>query len=272
MIGLSRLITAWALLPRRDRSSVRSLSRIRLLGRLARLDQRLGAVPADVESQEVEALVEGDDARLVLVERQAPGRQPVGEPGLDLERLLPGVAEGDEIIGVSDQDRAARRDPPGVLAGGVAGSGGRLHPVQGDVQQHRADHTALRSSLLGAVQPTLLDHARLQPLRDHSPGGERAEHGQNVVVGDAVERPGQVCVQRPQASRASALDDLVDGLDRVMAAAAGPKPVGPRLEPRLPLGLQRSRRPVPGGTYRRSRESLAVGAWCDCVPWGCTRA
>ena len=42
---------------------------------------------------------------------------------------------------------------------------------------------------------------------------------------------GQIGVQRPQAFRASALDDLVDGLDRVVAAAARPKPVGPRLEP-----------------------------------------
>ena len=38
-------------------------------GRLAWLDQRLPAVAADVEPQEVEALIEGDDARLVLVER-----------------------------------------------------------------------------------------------------------------------------------------------------------------------------------------------------------
>ncbi len=45
-------------------------------GRLAWFDQRLGAVAADVESQEVEAFAEGDDARLVLVEGQAPGRQP----------------------------------------------------------------------------------------------------------------------------------------------------------------------------------------------------
>ena len=31
----------------------------------------------------------------------------------------------------------------------------------------------------------------------------------------------------------------MDGLDRVLAAAAGPESVGPRLKPRLPLGLQR---------------------------------
>ncbi|MBV9918468.1 MAG: recombinase family protein [Solirubrobacterales bacterium] len=55
-------------------------------------------------------------------------------------------------------------------------------------------HTALGSSLLGAVQPALLDHARLQPLRDHPPGGERAELAEDVVVRDAVERPGQICV------------------------------------------------------------------------------
>ena len=37
-----------------------------------------------------------------------------------------------------------------------------------------------------------------------------------------------------------ALGGLVDGLDRVMAATARPKPIGPRLEPCLPLGLQRA--------------------------------
>ncbi len=103
--------------------------------------------------------------------------------------------------------------------------------------------TALRGSLFGAVQSALVDHARLQPLRDHPPGGERAEHGQNVVVGDAVERPGQTCVQNPPPFRAVALDGLVDRLDRVVAATARPEPIGPRLEPGLPLGLQRIDRP-----------------------------
>jgi len=209
-------------------------------GRLARLDQWLVGVATDVEPEEVEALIEGDDARLVLVESQTSRRQPLRQPGLDLERFLPGVAERDEIIGVPDNRWGAHRHPTGVSAGrAVADPGGLLHPVQGDVQQHRANHTALRSSLLGAMQHALLDHARLQPLPDHPPCWERAERGQDVVVGDAVERPGQVCVQNPLSLRALALDDLVDRLDRVMAAAARPKPVGPRLEPRLPLGFQR---------------------------------
>jgi hypothetical protein len=147
------------------------------------------------------------------------------------------MAEGDEIVGVPDQYWAARNDHPGVFAGGVTGSGGLLHPVQGNLQQHRTDDTALRNPVLGAVKPALLDHARLQPLRDHPPGGERAEHAEDVVVGEPVERLGQIRVQRPQPPRASALDDLIDGLDRVVAAAAGPESIGLRLEPGLPLGL-----------------------------------
>ena len=150
---------------------------------------------------------------------------------------------------------------PALAGRAVADSGGLLHPVQSDVQQQRADHTALRNTVLGAMQPTLLDHASLQPLPDHSPGGERADHGLNVIVGDAVERPGQIRVQHPQSLRALALGDLVDGLDRVMAAAAGPEPIGLRLEPRLPLGLQRVDDPCLMARDRRSRESLMAGAW-----------
>ena len=42
-------------------------------GRLAGFDQQLAVVPADVESQKVEALFEGDDTRLVLVEDRPLG-------------------------------------------------------------------------------------------------------------------------------------------------------------------------------------------------------
>jgi hypothetical protein len=66
--------------------------------------------------------------------------------------------------------------------------------VQGDVQQHGADDTALRGSLLGAVKPTVLDHTRLQPRADHSRCGDRAEHRQDVIVGDLVERRRQIRV------------------------------------------------------------------------------
>jgi hypothetical protein len=85
----------------------------------ARFDQQLAAVAADVEPQEVQALREGDDVRLVLVERQTPGRQPGGEPCFDLERLLPGVAESQEVIGVPDQDRGGWRLRSAVNSAGA---------------------------------------------------------------------------------------------------------------------------------------------------------
>jgi len=112
--------------------------------RLARLDQQLAAVAADVESQEVHPVIEVDDAGLVLVEHKAPGRQPRGQPRLDLPGLLTGVAECEQVVSVPDQDRGARPRRPGVGAGGdVADSGGLFHAVQGHVHQDGADHPAL---------------------------------------------------------------------------------------------------------------------------------
>ena len=52
----------------------------------------------------------------------------------------------------------------------------------------------------------------------------------------------QVRVQHPQPPGILAGCRGVDGHDRVMAAAAGPESVGPRLEPGLPLRFQRGRR------------------------------
>jgi hypothetical protein len=58
-------------------------------------------------------------------------------------------------------------------------------------------------------------------------------------VVDRVEGPGQIRVQDPSTLAAIAAQRLEDDLDRVMAAPTRPKPVGSRLEPGLPLGLQR---------------------------------
>ena len=78
-------------------------------------------MPADVEPQEVESFGEGDDARLVLVEGQAPGRQPAGEPGLDFERLLPGVAEHDEVVGLCRVSCYAEKSLGSRVVAGVVG-------------------------------------------------------------------------------------------------------------------------------------------------------
>ncbi len=59
---------------------------------------------------------------------------------------------------------------------------------------------------------------------------------------DPVERRRQVRVEHPPAvwvGTAAALTHLEDRLDRVVAATAGPKAIGLRFEPCLPLRLQR---------------------------------
>jgi hypothetical protein len=72
-------------------------------GGFAGFDDQLAVVTAGGEPEEVEPVVEVDDARLVLVEGQSSGRQPCGEPRFDVFGLLPGVAEGDHVVGVSNQ-------------------------------------------------------------------------------------------------------------------------------------------------------------------------
>ena len=75
------------------------------------LGVRFNTVAAQVEPEEVEAFFEVDDARLVLVEGQTPGREPVGKLRLDLFGLLPGVAAGDQVIGLCRvPGYAARRE------------------------------------------------------------------------------------------------------------------------------------------------------------------
>src|SRR5665811_2212875 len=115
-------------------------------------------------------------------------------------------------------------------------SEGEIHP---DCQlRWRSHHPALGSSLLGRGEPTLLDHTRLQPAGDLSPGWERAELAEEVLMIDAVESRCQVCVQGPPPLGVRTLGDVEDGLDRIMAATARPKAIGLRFEPCFPLGLQ----------------------------------
>ena len=131
-------MTACALAPRRDRDLGAQPFPDPSHRRLGRFDQQLAVVAADGNPQEVKALVEGDDARLVLVEGQAPGRQPYGEPRLDLLGLVPGVAQGDEVVGVPDQHRGACCGVCGIGAAAlVADPGGVFHPVKHYVQQAR---------------------------------------------------------------------------------------------------------------------------------------
>ena len=91
MIGLSFLITVGALVPRRDRSSVRNRSRIRLTAALLGLISGLLPYRRTLNPRKSKPSSRVNDARLILVERQAPGRQPVGKPCLDFERPPPSM-------------------------------------------------------------------------------------------------------------------------------------------------------------------------------------
>src|SRR5664279_2422524 len=61
---------------------------------------------------------------------------------------------------------------------------------------------------------------------------------------DSVECRSQVCVQRPHPLGPRAFTGHVDGLSRILAAAARTKPIRFGFEPGLPLGLQRVTNPA----------------------------
>jgi hypothetical protein len=168
-------------------------------GRAARLDQQLAvAVAADVDPEEVEPLSEVHDLGLVFVEDKTPGRQPGGELCLDLFGLLPGMTAGDQVIGVPDHDRAAGPGIPGVPAGSlIPDPCGLLQPMERHVHHQRTDDTALGSPLPGRREHTVLDHPGLQPARDHVPGRERPERGEQPRMINLVERRRQVGVHDP---------------------------------------------------------------------------
>jgi hypothetical protein len=103
---------------------------------LARPGDQLAGVPAHREPEEVKAVLERHDACLGLVEGQAPRGQPPGHARLDPLGLLPGVAQGDHVVGVDHQRRAAAFRASRI-ARLVADSGRFLQPMERDIQKAR---------------------------------------------------------------------------------------------------------------------------------------
>ena len=119
----------------------------------------------------------------------------------------------------------------------------------------RSPNTALGSSLPGRREPfPSLENPCLQPPGDHIPRGETAEHSQQVPVADLVERACQVSVKNPHPPGFPA-QGVIQRLYRVVTAATRPEPVGPGLEPGLPLGLQRITYPCLMAPIRKNRNS-----------------
>jgi site-specific DNA recombinase len=111
-----------------------------------------------------------------------------------LEGFLTRLNDGLDHLNLDEQQRVLRLVVREVLIGGDDDTITIRHSIPSPtgpdnpscLLRGSSDHPALRSSLLGAGQPTVLDHARLQPRADHSPGGEGAEHRHQVVVTDPV--------------------------------------------------------------------------------------
>ncbi len=98
-------------------------------------------------------------------------------------------------------------------------------PAPGSHLRWRSHHAALRSSLRGRREALArLEHARLQPARDHVPGRERPEGGEKTLMIDLVERRGQVRVQRPHPPGPRALAGVVDRRPRLHQRHRRPSP------------------------------------------------
>ena len=128
-------------------------------------------------------------------------------------------------------------------------------PAPGSHLRWRSHHTALGSSLPGRREPfPSLENPCLQPPGDHIPRGETAEHSQQVLVADLVERACQVSIKNPHPP-GFPVQGVKQGFYRVVAAAARPEPIRSGLEPGLPLGLQRITYPCLMAPIRNNRNS-----------------
>ena len=144
---------------------------------------------------------------------------------------------------------------PGVAPGLVTDACGLLQPVQCDIQQQRRNNTALGSSLPGRREPFPgLENPCLKPPGDHPLRRETADHLQQMLVADLVECACQVRVKNPHPPGLPA-QGVEKRFYRVVAAAARPEPIGPGLEPGLPLGLQRITYPRLVAPIRNNRNS-----------------
>src|SRR5690606_16471849 len=98
----------------------------------------------------------------------------------------------------------------------------------------------LRRAFLRRGEPATVDHTRLQPPTNVLPRGETSELVEELDMVDAVERRCQVIIENPHPLGPDALAGGEDRLDRVMTATAGSESIGSRLDPGLPLRLQRT--------------------------------
>ena len=190
--------------------------------------------------------------QIAALEAQAADRDAYLRLAGDLEGFLGGLRQNSATASTEDRQRVLRAVVQDILIGPEKltirhripvrehASGGGSHATttdtEGDMPESSLlrwgrDHTALWGTLTGRGENSVLDHARFQPLAHQAPCGEGAQRREYVIVAEPVERRLEVGVQCPHPLRGLAARGGVDGHDRVVAAPAGPEPVGFRLEP-----------------------------------------
>src|SRR6516165_4068762 len=206
MMGLSRAMTACALVPRRDRSSARSRSRIRLTAALPGLISSLPRYWRILNPRKSKPW-----SRVTMRVLSSLKARPLGASRLASRAL---TCSASCLVW-----QTAARSSAYLISTGEPG-------------------TAKAAAL-----PTRWYRTPAACSIPCSATFSSAELAEEMVVVDPVECRCQVRVEHPHPARAravAALACLEDGLDRVMAATAGPEAIRPRLEPCLPLGFRRT--------------------------------
>ena len=201
-----------------------------------RLDEKLAAILAEVPSEEVEALVDMDDAGLGCGEPKPSFREERPHQGnhLVLQQLSRDAGD-DEVVRVSHQVDLVSIGQICALSA-EAGAQQRLQSVESEVRQSGGDDPTLRRSRFRSAEPAEVDDSGLQPFSQHDP--VHGDVGQQPVVIQMVEASFDVRVQYPLRGTNTRQDN--EALrSRVHGGPASPKPVGVRIGRAFRYRLQR---------------------------------
>ncbi len=227
-----------------------------LRARQANLQGQIDALDAQTADRDAYLTLAGDLAGFLTQLRDKAGTATVEERQQVLRLLVKDVLVGPEKITIRHRIPAR-----------AGSSGAQQHDPGPDTEgDHRPgyplrwgrDYPALRGSLIGRGVPAPIDHSGFQPLADLFPAGECPDPAEEVIMVDSVECGFQVRVKYPHTFSGLAAYRVEDSLDRVLAAAARPEPVLPRVQPDLPFGFQRVTHPGLLGAVSDGRDGRFI--------------
>ncbi len=201
-----------------------------------RLDEKLAAILAEVPSEEVETLVDMDDAGLGSGEPKPAFREERPHQGnhLVLQHLLR-AAGYDEVVRVAHQIDLVSIDRFCAFPA-EAGAQQQLQSVESEVRQRGGNDPSLRRSRFRSAEPAEVDDSGLQPFSQHDP--VHGDVGQQPVVIQMVEAPFDVRVQYPLRGTGAGQDNKALR-SRVRGGSTSPEPVGVRIRRAFRYRFQR---------------------------------